>query len=94
MGLFGTLSGLWAVVTLLLFILMLRVSYKVERRSVPDTFKRWPLRYANPIGVALNIKVARDAETQALRKQLLAYLAAIGVLFVVFILFVLTRQAG
>lgn len=94
MEMFGAFSGLWGILTLALFILMVRISYKVERRSNPEKFERWPIRYANPFGVALNINVARDAETQKLRKQLLAYMAAIGVLFALFIILVLTRQAN
>lgn len=79
------------MVTLALFIWMVRTSYKIERRSAPEKFERWPVRYANPIGSALNINVAKDAETQRLRKLLLRLMAAIAVLFVVFIVFVLTR---
>ncbi len=94
MSLFASLSAFWAIATLTLFILMLRISYKVERTSDPESFQRWPLRYANPIGVALNIKVAGDPVTQGLRRKLLAYMAAIGVLFVAFAVFTVTQGPG
>ena len=88
---FGTLSGLWGLLTILLFIQMVRISYKIERKSNPGKFERWPLRYANPFGVALNINVSKDAETQGMRRQLLGLMALIGVLFALFILFVTSR---
>lgn len=94
MSLFASLSALWALATLTLFILMLRVSYQVERTSDPDSFQRWPLRYANPIGVALNIKVSDDPVSQGLRRKLLAYMAAIGVLFVAFAIYTVTQGPG
>lgn len=94
MEIFASLSGLWGLTTIGLFIWMVRISYKVERRSNPSKFERWPLRYANPFGVALNINVASDDETQGLRKQLLVCMAAIAVLFVLFIIFVTTRTGA
>lgn len=82
-------GGVWGVVVIGLLLVLLRLSYRIERRSNPEKFKRWPMRYANPIGTALNINVARDAETQGLRKKLLLILMIISALMVAFALVVI-----
>ena len=64
----------------MIFILAIRLSYAIEARSDPKKAKA-QIGYTNIWAVALNWRVARDAETQALRKRLLAYLAIIAALF-------------
>ncbi len=58
----------------------IRHSYAVEARSSPGKADR-RFGYTNLFAVALNVGVARDAETQALRAKVLMRLAAIGALF-------------
>lgn len=94
MSLFPVVSGIWGIVVIGLLLLAVRLSYRIEKRSDPDKFKRWPIRYANVFGVALNINVARDSETQQLRRQMLIYLALISGLAVAFALFVIIAIPG
>lgn len=67
---FYVLSGVWSVIMLAVFIQAIRLSYKIEKRS-PDLVNRTglPMR-AQIIHTVTNWKVARDPETQALRRQM------------------------
>lgn len=64
------LCGVWALAILVIFIQAIRLSYKIEARS-PELANR----YGFPVNAQIfhtvtNYKVARDAETQALRKRM------------------------
>lgn len=74
------ISGLIGPVIFVIFILAIRISYAIEARSDPKKAAR-SFGYTNIWGVALNWGVARDPETQALRKRLLIHLVIIAVLF-------------
>ncbi len=67
---FYILSGLWATVLVVIFIKAIRLSYRIEARS-PDLLNRTglPMR-AQLFHTATNYKVARDAETQSLRRRM------------------------
>lgn len=67
---FYVLSGVWSMIMLAVFIQAIRLSYKIEKRS-PDLVNRTglPMR-AQIIHTVTNWKVARDPETQALRRQM------------------------
>ena len=67
---FYVLSGVWSVIMLAVFIQAIRLSYRIEKRS-PDLVNRTglPMR-AQIIHTVTNWKVARDPETQALRRQM------------------------
>lgn len=82
---FYVLCGLWAVVMLAVFIQAIRLSYRIENRS-PDLVNRTGLpQRAQIFHTVTNRKVARDPETQRLRRQmnllLLANLAGFAVLW-------------
>lgn len=67
---FYIVCGLWALATIGVLIAATRICYMIEARS-----GRRPLRsglpgYANLIPTALNLGVARDAETQAMRRRM------------------------
>ena len=63
-------AGAWAIVMLAIFIWAIRLSYKVEARS-PDLVNTSGLpRNAMIFHTVTNWKVARDAETQALRQRM------------------------
>lgn len=69
----------WAALTLALFIAVIRLSYRIEARSKP----RPPFPFfTNFVATALNIGVARDSQTQALRRRMLILWAAIVLGFI------------
>lgn len=84
---FMTLTGLWGVGTISVLIYGIRLCYEVERRSgwrkpgsVP-TYAAW-------VPVIFNWGVARDEETQALRRRMnLLFLAVLAsmVLFATYV---------
>lgn len=67
---FYLLAGVWAVGILVVFILAIRLSYRIEARS-PDLLNRsgYP-RKAMMFHTITNMKVARDEETQAMRRRM------------------------
>jgi len=73
------ISSIWALVTLGLFIVVIRLSYRIEARSKPP--RRIPA-FTNFIATALNLGVARDGQTQALRRRMLFFLGVIALGFV------------
>ena len=81
MSALSALASLTGPAIIVVFILAIRLSYAIEARSDPMKAKR-SFGYTNIWGVALNMGVARDAETQALRKRLLLHLAGIALLFI------------
>lgn len=81
---FYLLSGLWAGVTIAIFISAIRLCYEVEERS-DDLRNRSGLpRWAAVPQVAANAGVARDAETQALRRRMNLRLLLVLVLMALF----------
>ena len=69
------------------FIQAIRLSYRIEERS-PDLRNRTGLpRYAAMPFTVTNWKVARDGETQVLRRRMLGLLAGILAGFVLFWIF-------
>lgn len=64
------LAGVWALAILVVFILAIRLSYRIEARS-PDLVNRsgYP-RKAMMFHTITNMKVARDEETQAMRRRM------------------------
>jgi hypothetical protein len=81
-GLFFVVSGLWAVTMLLLFVQAIRLSYRIEARSDGLRNRSGLPRYAAMPFTATNYKVARDPETQALRRRMLVFLALVAIGFV------------
>lgn len=75
------LSAAWAAVTLALLIGVIRLSYRIEARSRPRPAV--PV-YTNFIATALNIGVARDRQTQALRRRMLGLWLVIALGFAAF----------
>ncbi|RWQ82831.1 MAG: hypothetical protein EOS85_12220 [Mesorhizobium sp.] len=64
------LCGVWALVMLAIFIHAIRLSYRIEARS-PDLANRsgFP-RNAMMFHTVTNTNVARDQETQAMRRRM------------------------
>ena len=74
------LGGIIGFAAIAVFISAIRISYAIEARSDPrKAMARFG--YTNIFGVALNWRVARDRETQAMRWRLLKHLAIIALLF-------------
>lgn len=65
---FAILSGLWAMATLCVFVLAIRLSYRIEARSEALTNRTGLPRKAMIFHTVFNIGVARDAESQAMRR--------------------------
>ncbi|RUX32709.1 hypothetical protein EOA13_00995 [Mesorhizobium sp. M7A.F.Ca.US.011.01.1.1] len=64
------LAGVWALAMLAVFIQAIRLSYRIEARS-PDLTNRGGFpRKAMMFHTITNMKVARDEETQAMRRRM------------------------
>jgi hypothetical protein len=67
---FGVAAGIWGIVMVVIFIQAIRLSYAVERRS-PDLQNRTGIpRKAMMFHTVTNMSVARDPETQDLRRRM------------------------
>jgi hypothetical protein len=79
---FATASGLWGVAMIANLIVAIRLCYRIEARS-----PRWARKpgslpaYAAWLPVMLNHGVARDPETQALRRRMNLHFAAMPIGF-------------
>lgn len=67
---FGIAAGIWGLVMVAIFIQAIRLSYAVERRSPGLTNTSGIPRKAMIFHTVLNMSVARDPETQALRRRM------------------------
>ena len=79
------MAGVWGIAMLVVFIQAIRLSYRIEARS-PDLMNRSRLpRKAMIFHTVTNMSVARDAETQGMRRTmnrlLLANLAGFAVMW-------------
>jgi hypothetical protein len=71
---FYLVCGVWALAMLAVFIQAIRLSYRIEARS-PDLASRSGLpRNAMMFHTITNTNVARDAETQAIRRRMIRLL--------------------
>jgi hypothetical protein len=64
------LAGVWALAILAVFIQAIRLSYRIEARSPDLTNRSGFPRKAMMFHTITNIKVARDEETQAMRRRM------------------------
>ena len=64
------LFGLWAIAILVVFVQATRLSYRIEARS-PGLANRGVPRKAMLFHTITNLNVARDEETQALRRRMI-----------------------
>ena len=69
MGVYG-LFGVWALGILAVFIWAVRLSYKIEARSPDLTNTSGFPRKAMLFHTITNLNVARDDETQAMRRRM------------------------
>ncbi|RWP18330.1 MAG: hypothetical protein EOR00_11145 [Mesorhizobium sp.] len=80
------LCGVWALVMLAIFIQAIRLSYRIEARSPGLTNRSGFPRNAMMFHTVTNTNVARDEETQAMRRRmnrlLLIVLAGFALLWV------------
>ena len=67
---FYMLAGVWALAILVVFILAIRLSYRIEARSPDLTNRSGFPRKAMMFHTITNMKVARDEETQAMRRRM------------------------
>jgi hypothetical protein len=83
---FGIVAGIWGIVMVAIFIQAIRLSYAIERRSAGLANTSGVPRKAMIFHTVLNLSVARDPETQALRSRmnrlLLANLIGFVLMFV------------
>ncbi|TIL56940.1 MAG: hypothetical protein E5Y32_28425 [Mesorhizobium sp.] len=64
------LCGVWALVVLAIFIQAVRLSYRIEARSPGLTNRSGFPRNAMIFHTVTNTNVARDEETQAMRRRM------------------------
>ena len=87
-------GGGWGLVTVIAFIQVIRLSYRIEARSPQLARKPGDLpRKANIVATVTNWRVARDPDTQALRRRMLRLLAAILAGYGAFTLFLVSQGA-
>ncbi|MFC3322587.1 hypothetical protein [Mesorhizobium cantuariense] len=67
---FYLLAGVWALAILAVFIQAIRLSYRIEARSPDLTNRSGFPRKAMMFHTITNMKVARDPETQAMRRHM------------------------
>ncbi|RUU45096.1 MULTISPECIES: hypothetical protein [unclassified Mesorhizobium] len=67
---FYMLCGVWALVMLAIFIHAIRLSYRIEARSPDLTNRSGFPRNAMMFHTVTNMNVARDQETQAMRRRM------------------------
>ncbi|CCV13094.1 hypothetical protein [Mesorhizobium sp. STM 4661] len=67
---FYMLCGVWALVMLAIFIQAIRLSYRIEARSPGLTNRSGFPRNAMMFHTVTNTNVARDEETQAMRRRM------------------------
>lgn len=71
---FYLLWGVWALVMLAIFILGIRLSYRIEARSPGLTNRSGFPRKAMMFHTVTNTNVAQDQETQAMRRHMIRLL--------------------
>jgi len=71
---FFLVTAVWALVMLAIFIHAIRLSYRIEARSEGLRNTLGVPQKAMMVHTAFNWKVARDPETQALRRRMLLML--------------------
>ncbi|RVC23311.1 hypothetical protein EN879_14945, partial [Mesorhizobium sp. M7A.F.Ca.AU.002.02.1.1] len=64
------LAGVWALAILAVFIQAIRLSYRIEARSPDLTNRSGFPRKAMMFHTITNMDVARDAETQSMRRRM------------------------
>ncbi|MDF3217128.1 hypothetical protein EN962_20300 [Mesorhizobium sp. M7A.F.Ca.CA.001.09.2.1] len=64
------LAGVWALAILAVFIQAIRLSYRIEARSPDLTNRSGFPRKAMMFHTVTNMAVARDAETQSMRRRM------------------------
>ncbi|ESY66532.1 MULTISPECIES: hypothetical protein [Mesorhizobium] len=67
---FYLLAGIWALAMLAVFILAIRLSYRIEARSPDLTNRSGFPRKAMMFQTITNMNIARDVETQAMRRRM------------------------
>lgn len=67
---FYMLCGVWALVMLAIFIQAIRLSYRIEARSPGLTNRSGVPRKAMMFHTVTNTNVARDEETQGMRRRM------------------------
>lgn len=74
--------SIWPQLALGMFIVVIILSYQIERRSAGlanrSRFPRWPMLFHT----ITNLNVARDSKTQSMRRIMLLLLAGIVALFI------------
>jgi hypothetical protein len=73
---FYIFCGVWALLVLLVFIQAIRLSYRIEARSKDLQNRSGIPRNAMIFHTVFNLRVARDPETQGMRRRMLWLLAA------------------
>jgi hypothetical protein len=77
------LFGVWALAILVVFIQAIRLSYRIEARSPDLTNRSGFPRNAMMFHTITNLSVARDEETQGLRRKMIRLLLVVVGGFVV-----------
>jgi hypothetical protein len=90
----GVLGGLFGLAAVVALISAIPLSYRIEARSNPQRYGKRRFGYTNIWAVALNIGVASDAETQAMRRKLLVRLGIVALMFAGLAAIAVSRTAG
>lgn len=91
---FGIFAGVWGIAMVIVFILAIRLSYRIEARSEGLTNRSGIPRKAMIFHTVFNLKVARDPESQAMRRRMLRLLAVNAVGFILLGIAIALRGAA
>jgi hypothetical protein len=89
---FYVFAGVWALAMVAVFVAAIKLSYRIEERSEGLRNRTGLPQRAQMVHTVLNRKVARDLETQALRRRMLTLLGLNLGGFALFWAFLLTME--
>ena len=90
----SVLAGIWGLAMVAVFIMAIRLSYAIERRSAGLQNTSGVPRKAMMFHTVFNIDVARDPETQAMRRRMVKLLIINLAGFVSMFAYVFSSRGG
>ena len=90
----GILAGVWGIGMVMIFIMAIRLSYAIERRSAGLQNTSGLPRKAMMFHTVFNLNVARDPETQTMRRRMIKLLLVNVVGFVLMFVYAVKLRGG
>jgi hypothetical protein len=90
----GILAGVWGICMVAIFIMAIRLSYAIERRSEGLKNTSGLPRKAMMFHTVFNVDVAPDPETQAMRRRMIKLLIIVLAGFVLMFAYAVSLRGG